>query len=149
VRCIHCHVGEDPNNLDHVDFVSDERETKRVARAMMRMVQEINGKLLPASGQYYGRDAYDFGPPTLDALAEKLGHRPQQVPAAIALARLNLEFHPDSHYTHFVLGSLLRTSGDTAGAAASLRRALELSPGNAWYERALKQIEPPKGQDQR
>ena len=42
VRCIHCHVGDDPNDLDSVDFASDAREPKRVARAMMRMVKSYN-----------------------------------------------------------------------------------------------------------
>jgi len=191
VRCIHCHVGEDPNSLDHVDFASDEREPKRVARAMMRMVQQINGTLLPATGRsmllevdchtchhgltrpralrdvlaeeienhgtdagiaryrelrevYYGRDAYDFGPPTLNDLAEKLARQRRDATAAIALVRVNLEFHPDSDDTHFLLAGLLRASGDSAGAIASVRHALELSPGNSRYERALKQLEAPQ-----
>jgi hypothetical protein len=51
VRCIHCHVGDDPNSLDNVDFVSDEREPKKVARAMIQMTQRINTDLLPAIGR--------------------------------------------------------------------------------------------------
>lgn len=51
VRCNHCHVGEDPNDLEGYDFASDDKETKRVARAMMRMVSEINGRLLPETGR--------------------------------------------------------------------------------------------------
>jgi tetratricopeptide (TPR) repeat protein len=50
VRCNHCHVGENPANLDNYDFASDDKEPKRVARAMMRMTQEINEKLVPAAG---------------------------------------------------------------------------------------------------
>jgi hypothetical protein len=187
VRCIHCHVGDDPNDLDKVDFVSDERETKRVARAMMRMVDRINGKLLPAAGrdeplevgcrtchhgltrpqslrdllaaeieehgidaaivryrelreEYYGRDAYDFGPPTLNGLAERIVRAGEDAEVGIALVRLNLEFHPDSHYTHYMLGTLLAQGGHGEEAAASVRRALELDPGNAWYQRTLQRI---------
>ena len=44
VRCVYCHVGED-GPLDRVDFVSDEKRTKQVARQMMRMVQDINRRL--------------------------------------------------------------------------------------------------------
>lgn len=44
VRCNHCHVG--PENLQGMDFASDEKPTKRTARVMMKMVEEINGKLL-------------------------------------------------------------------------------------------------------
>ncbi len=48
VRCIHCHVGEDPNDLSTTNFVSDEKVEKRKAREMLRMVQTINNDLLAA-----------------------------------------------------------------------------------------------------
>ena len=34
VRCTHCHVG--PDNLEGMDFASDEKPTKRAARLMIR-----------------------------------------------------------------------------------------------------------------
>ena len=40
VRCNHCHVG--PDNLEGMDFATDEKATKRTARAMLQMVNEIN-----------------------------------------------------------------------------------------------------------
>lgn len=51
LRCNGCHVGEDPDSLEGYDFASDEKELKRVARAMMRMTAEINDRLLPAIGR--------------------------------------------------------------------------------------------------
>lgn len=42
VRCEHCHVGEG-NDLTTFDFPADDKETKRIARVMIRMVQHING----------------------------------------------------------------------------------------------------------
>ncbi len=45
VRCQFCHLGEEGLPLERFDFASDERRTKRVARQMMRMVQEINRRL--------------------------------------------------------------------------------------------------------
>lgn len=51
VRCKHCHVGEATDSLEGFDFVSDEKEAKRVARAMMRMTREINDTLLPKTGR--------------------------------------------------------------------------------------------------
>ena len=51
VRCDHCHVGDNPDTLEGFDFAYDEKETKRVARAMMRMVGEINGSSIPATGR--------------------------------------------------------------------------------------------------
>ena len=44
VRCNHCHKG--PENLEGMDFATDELETKRVTRAMMKMTGEINDELL-------------------------------------------------------------------------------------------------------
>ena len=46
VRCEHCHVGEPGQPLRTFDFASDEKETKRKAREMMRMVSAINGQHL-------------------------------------------------------------------------------------------------------
>jgi tetratricopeptide (TPR) repeat protein len=46
VRCIYCHVGDDPNDLASIDFASDDKIEKRKAREMIRMVQRINGELL-------------------------------------------------------------------------------------------------------
>jgi hypothetical protein len=40
VRCTHCHVG--PDNLQGMDFATDEKDTKKTARLMLRMVQTIN-----------------------------------------------------------------------------------------------------------
>lgn len=45
VRCIHCHKGDDPVDLSKVDFASDEKETKAIARAMIKMTQGINTTL--------------------------------------------------------------------------------------------------------
>lgn len=40
VRCNHCHVG--PDDLQGMDFATDEKPAKRTARAMLAMVREIN-----------------------------------------------------------------------------------------------------------
>ena len=45
VRCIHCHKGDDPVDLSKTDFASDEKETKAIARAMLKMTQGINTTL--------------------------------------------------------------------------------------------------------
>lgn len=42
VRCIHCHLGDDPRDNSTVDFASDARPEKQKARVMMAMVKEIN-----------------------------------------------------------------------------------------------------------
>jgi hypothetical protein len=42
VRCQYCHAGKDSPNLSEMNFASDEKETKKTARAMLRMVAAIN-----------------------------------------------------------------------------------------------------------
>jgi tetratricopeptide (TPR) repeat protein len=48
VRCQHCHTGGDGISFDGVDFKSDDKSAKKKARQMMKMVEEINTKLLAA-----------------------------------------------------------------------------------------------------
>ncbi|MCF7803757.1 MAG: c-type cytochrome [Candidatus Marinimicrobia bacterium] len=50
VRCGHCHVQNPPGERG-MDFASDEKETKKVARAMVRMNRTINRHLLPEIGR--------------------------------------------------------------------------------------------------
>jgi hypothetical protein len=45
VECTHCHVGRTGAPLPEIDFISDEKRTKLVARQMMRMVAEINRRI--------------------------------------------------------------------------------------------------------
>ena len=42
VRCTYCHVGPEGAPLDSLNFASDDKRTKRVARVMLHMVQHIN-----------------------------------------------------------------------------------------------------------
>src|SRR2546428_5181115 len=42
VRCVYCHVGKEGQPLDSVNFRSDDKRPKRVARVMMHMVMHIN-----------------------------------------------------------------------------------------------------------
>jgi tetratricopeptide (TPR) repeat protein len=44
VRCNHCHVG--PDNLQGMDFASDDKATKRTARRMLEMSRRLNGEFL-------------------------------------------------------------------------------------------------------
>lgn len=46
VRCVYCHAGHEGQPLDSINFASDEKRPKRVARVMIRMVRHINGEHL-------------------------------------------------------------------------------------------------------
>lgn len=50
VRCTHCHVGGTATDLTGMKFESDDKKEKKIARAMMAMVREINGPLLKKTG---------------------------------------------------------------------------------------------------
>ena len=50
VRCTHCHVGGTETDLTGMDFSSDEKKEKKIARAMLAMVKEINGSLIQRTG---------------------------------------------------------------------------------------------------
>ena len=42
VRCVYCHVGKEGQPLDSVNFASDDKRAKKVARVMMHMVMHTN-----------------------------------------------------------------------------------------------------------
>ena len=48
VRCQHCHAGGDGVSFDGVVFASDEKPAKVKARAMLRMVDQLNNTMLAA-----------------------------------------------------------------------------------------------------
>ncbi len=54
VRCPFCHVGQEGQPLDQFDFPKDQKETKLIARQMMRMVAEINRRLDTLPGRAPG-----------------------------------------------------------------------------------------------
>lgn len=49
LRCTDCHEQKTPGDFSSIDWASDKMPNKEVARGMMKMVQEINGNLLPAA----------------------------------------------------------------------------------------------------
>ena len=50
VRCTYCHVGEDNQPLSAMDFASDKKANKAIARDMLRLVNRLNRRDLPAIG---------------------------------------------------------------------------------------------------
>ena len=48
VRCIHCHAGQDTGDLKDMDFPSDAKPQKTVAREMLKMTQAINQQYIAA-----------------------------------------------------------------------------------------------------
>jgi hypothetical protein len=79
--------------------------------------------------RYYGRDAYDFGEPSLNTAAFRLA-RAGKFDEALALLKLNEEQYPNSSGTSVFRGNITLMRGDTAGAAAAFREAVRRDSTN-------------------
>lgn len=93
VRCEYCHAGKGGNELKDMNWASDEKETKKAARAMLRMVDNINQQYIAKLGQQAPKQVGCVTchhrlsvPATMDTvLSETL--EAKGIPAAIALYR--------------------------------------------------------------
>ena len=187
VECTYCHVGEPGTPLPQIDFASDSKRTKQVARQMLRMVQEINRRLdtIPARpspnvvvtcqtchhgiarpvplltivgeaaiavnadsalqvyralrARYYGRDAYDFGEPTLSSAAFRVG-RAGKIDDAFKLLALNEELFPRSSAMSVIRGNIHLMRNDTTAAAEAFREALRRDSTNTEARGRLRDI---------
>ena len=79
--------------------------------------------------RYYGRDAFDFGEPSLNIAAFRLG-RAQRFEEAFALLRLNEEYFPASSGMYVFRGNINLMRGDTAAAVAAFREAIRRDSTN-------------------
>jgi tetratricopeptide (TPR) repeat protein len=87
VTCYTCHAGRtDPRTL--TDLLAAAYEAGGIDSAITRFRQ--------LRARYYEADAYDFRVRTLAGMADALA-RAEVYDDAIALARVNLEFHPEDH----------------------------------------------------
>jgi hypothetical protein len=50
VPCTYCHVGADKQPLSAMDFASDKKANKAIARDMLRLTNRLNRRDLPAIG---------------------------------------------------------------------------------------------------
>jgi hypothetical protein len=79
--------------------------------------------------RYYGRDAYDFGEPSLNIAAFRLGQA-GKYDDALALLKLNEEMFPGSSGMYVFRGNILLMRGDTSSAAAAYREAVKRDTTN-------------------
>ncbi len=156
VRCNHCHVG--PENLDGMDFATDELEHKRVARAMMQMTDAINSNLLPVTGRevtlrvrcvtcHRGITKPEQLDDILTAALEKDG-----VDGAVARYRELREEHYGSGAYDFSAGTLnglaetlAREKQDADGAIKTLELNVEFNPEATYSFMMLGQLQMMKG----
>ena len=131
VDCVTCHRGVAiPRQLRDIVL---ETTAQQGAAAATKVYRDLRSR-------YYGRQSYDFGEQTLLDVADRLSQgRPAD---AVAIANLNIEFHPDSARSYLVRGIAQSRRLDTVEEAiASFRKVLELEPGNGVAQGWLVQTE--------
>lgn len=130
--CFTCHRGAQrpPERLDVV--LAGVAQTQGVEAAIARY-RELR-RDHPSDGQY------DFRHRSLGIAATRLLEA-GRLDEALALARFNVESHPDEPQAHVQVGQILMRKGDKAGAAESFKKALKLDPTNAAAQRGLKAAE--------
>ncbi len=79
--------------------------------------------------RYYGRDAFDFGEPSLNIAAFRLGQA-KKFDEALALLGLNEEYYPASSGMYVSRGNINLMRGDTAAAEAAFREAIRRDSTN-------------------
>jgi len=89
--------------------------------------------------RYYGRAAYDFGEPSLNIAAFRLG-RAGKFDEAFALLRLNEEVFPGSSGMYVFRGNILLMRGDSSGAANAFREAIRRDSTNMEAKDRLKAV---------
>ena len=129
VGCITCHRGVPiPRQLTDVLWTTTVRQGGEAAAAQYRELR----------GQFYGKQAYDFGEETLVTIAMRIGQaRPEE---AITLMQLNLEFFPKSVRSHVQL-AIAQSRQDMPAAVATLKKVLEFDPENGEVKGRLYQLE--------
>lgn len=147
VRCSHCHVGEEGKPLSTYDFPSDDNPKKDIARAMLKMLGDINDhleKIEPSGENRVNMWCHTChrGRPRPTTLAEELSEKYQTDGFEAALLHyraLRDEFYGKGAY-NFGEGSLnqigyeLMGKGDVENAIKVFQLNVEQFPesGNAY-----------------
>ncbi len=130
VSCVTCHRGVPiPMQISDLMWQTSMKDGGEAAVARYRDLR----------ARFYGRQAYDFGELALISMTERLANvRPD---AAVALLRMNIDFHPDSVQSRISLAYALTRGRDYQGAIAALREALRLDPANGVARGMLAQLD--------
>jgi len=159
VRCDFCHVeapATRPPGTPPFDFASDDKENKKKARVMMKMVGAINGDYLTKLGE--GEE-----PPTVMCETCHRGQKEPPEPLAMKLTstatskgvdaafdqdslaalKKTKALFPQSADVAAALGMALAQSGDVAGGKAELERALSIDPNNGGAKFGLERLNHP------
>jgi tetratricopeptide (TPR) repeat protein len=129
IGCVTCHRGvAEPKQLSEI--LARTSADKGFAAASAQY-SELKAK-------YYGAQAYDFTESGLIATAQPLIQN--RTDEAIQFLQLNLSLFPQSARSYVALSQAQQAKKDTAGAIASLEKALAIDPKNAQAQRMLAQL---------
>lgn len=135
VTCVTCHRGaEEPRLIQDVMAELIRRDGADSAAARYRQLRE----------RYYGGFTYDFRTGPLSELAVRLADE-GRTGAALEMARLEVEYHPEAYRAHFALARVQRAAGRPGEARASLERAIELAPNDRVRAFLRRQLEGSSG----
>ena len=151
VRCEHCHARATAPapGAPKLDFASDERPPKRVARRMMRMVRDINrnqlAKLDPPAKLQVGCVTCHHGVPRPEALASLLRRTTADSGLSVALARyrsLRQEYYGTDSYDFSetslnTLAEALLRDKNPAEAVTWLELNEQDNPKSGWLQNVL------------
>jgi hypothetical protein len=140
-------TGKAPNEGTRVSCASCHRGVpipKQIGDIMWQTAMKQGGDAAVAQyrdlrSRFYGRQAYDFGEQALIPIAERLANI--KADAAVALMRMNIDFHPESVQSRITLAYSLVRARDYQGAIASLKEALQIDPNNGVAKGMLSQLD--------
>jgi tetratricopeptide (TPR) repeat protein len=118
VRCMTCHRGQQQPNL--IEDVLDQQLADNGIEGALSEYRKLRE-------EYYGSHSYDFSEFVLPMYAQSLTEN-DQLDAAIAFAKLNANYFPESYYSVFVLAELYAATEQAKLAIDSYTRAIELNP---------------------
>ncbi len=130
VTCATCHRGV--SRPMPLASLIEETDTAAGADSAVRAYRALRER-------YYGRDAYDFGEPTLNIAAFRVA-RAGRFDDAFALLRLNEEVFPGSSGMYVFRGNIQLMRGDTTAAAAAFREAVRRDSTNQEAKGRLRTI---------
>jgi hypothetical protein len=160
IRCQYCHTGGDGISFDGVDFKSDDKPAKKKARQMMRMVDEINTRLLAAVPDRVDPPVRvdcvtcHHGLAVPKTLAQTLSETivKEGAPAAVAQYRKLREAtmvrgrYDFGEWSMNELARTLKEKGDTASAVAMLELNGEFNPKSAAIDAILGDLHRERGE---
>ncbi|MSV35528.1 MAG: photosynthetic reaction center cytochrome c subunit [Bryobacterales bacterium] len=129
IRCAYCHRGVAiPKPITDIVWQTTREKGVVAATDQYRELRK----------EFYGRNTYDFSDEPLAMLANQLAsYKPDD---AIALASLNLEFHPKSVNTLVSMSNALSRKHEDDDAIAMLEKAVSFEPENGVVRGRLEQL---------